>query len=231
MILQDWETEGEGFIHYCSNSDTRATHGQSPFFNFIFLLGYNCFTVLLVSVVQHRELAICIHISLPSWTSLPPPPHSTPRPSQSTELSSPFCASRQLSISHMVVDLCLCYSVNSFPLSPSLPVSTSAFSTSAPLFLACKCVHLSHFSRFHGCVSSCSVTEALQPHGLYSPPVSSVHGDSSGKNTEVGCHSLLQGIFPTRGLNPALLHCRQILFHLKRQGSPLDSIYMCVNLQ
>ena len=153
MILQDWETEGEGFIHYCSNSDTRATHGQSPFFNFIFLLGYNCFTVLLVSVVQHHESATCIHISLPSWTSLPPPPQSTPRPSQSTELSSPFCASRQLSISHMVVDLCLCYSLNSFPLSPSLPVSTSAFSTSAPLFLACNCVHLSHFSRFRGCVS------------------------------------------------------------------------------
>ena len=31
-----------------------------------------------------------------------------------------------------------------------------------------------------------------------SPPGSSVHGDSLGKNTEVGCHSLLQGIFPIR---------------------------------
>ena len=29
-----------------------------------------------------------------------------------------------------------------------------------------------------------------------------------GKNTGVGCHSLLQGIFPTQGLNPCLLHCR-----------------------
>ena len=34
---------------------------------------------------------------------------------------------------------------------------------------------------------------------------SSVHGDSPGKNTGVGCHSLLQGIFPTQGLNPGLL--------------------------
>ena len=31
------------------------------------------------------------------------------------------------------------------------------------------------------------------------------------KNTGVGCHTLLQGIFPTQGLNPAILHCRQIL--------------------
>ena len=32
-----------------------------------------------------------------------------------------------------------------------------------------------------------------------SPPGSSVHGDSPGKNTGVGCHALLQGIFPTQG--------------------------------
>ena len=47
-----------------------------------------------------------------------------------------------------------------------------------------------------------------------SPPGSSVHGDSPGKKTGVGCHALLQGIFLTQGLNPCLLcrlHCRQIL--------------------
>src|SRR5574341_916161 len=31
--------------------------------------------------------------------------------------------------------------------------------------------------------------------------------NSPGKNTGVGCHALLQGIFPTQGLNPRLLHC------------------------
>ena len=41
-------------------------------------------------------------------------------------------------------------------------------------------------------------------------PGSSVHGDSPGKNTGVGCHVLLQGIFPTQGFNPGLPHCRQI---------------------
>ena len=50
-------------------------------------------------------------------------------------------------------------------------------------------------------------------------PGSSVHGDSPGKNTGVGCHALLQGIFPTQGSNPGLLDCRQILYHLSHQGS------------
>ena len=53
-----------------------------------------------------------------------------------------------------------------------------------------------------------------------SPPGSSVHGDSPGKNTGVDCHSLLQGIFPIQGLNPGLQHRRQILYHLSHQGSP-----------
>ena len=39
----------------------------------------------------------------------------------------------------------------------------------------------------------------------------SIHGDSPGKNTGVGCHALLQGIFPTQGLNPGLTHCRWVL--------------------
>ena len=47
-----------------------------------------------------------------------------------------------------------------------------------------------------------------------SPPGSSVHGDSPGKNS----HALLQGIFLTQGLNLGLPHCRQILYHLSHQG-------------
>ena len=38
-----------------------------------------------------------------------------------------------------------------------------------------------------------------------SPPGSSVHGDSPGKNTGVRCYALLQEIFPTQGLKPHLL--------------------------
>ena len=56
---------------------------------------------------------------------------------------------------------------------------------------------------------SCSVvSNSLWPHGLQSPQ------NSLGQNTGVGSFSLLQGIFPTQGLNPGFPHCRQILSHL-----------------
>ena len=54
-----------------------------------------------------------------------------------------------------------------------------------------------------------------------SPPGSSVHGVSPGKNTGAGCHALLQGIFPTQGWNSGLLPCRRVLYHLGHQGSPI----------
>ena len=54
-----------------------------------------------------------------------------------------------------------------------------------------------------------------------SPPGSSAHRILPGKNGSwVGCPSLLQGIFPTQGPNPGLLHCRQILYLPCHQGSP-----------
>ena len=52
-----------------------------------------------------------------------------------------------------------------------------------------------------------TLCDPMDPH---SPPGSS---DSPGRNTRVGCHSLLQGIFPIQGSNPGLLCCRQILYH------------------
>ena len=57
----------------------------------------------------------------------------------------------------------------------------------------------------------------------YSPPGSSVHRDSPSKNTGVGCHALLQGIFPTQGLNPGLPHCRWILLLSKLPGKPKNT--------
>ena len=53
-----------------------------------------------------------------------------------------------------------------------------------------------------------------------SPPGSSAHGDSPLENTGVGSHALLEGIYWTQGSKPSLLHCRQILYHLYREGSP-----------
>ena len=74
------------------------------------------------------------------------------------------------------------------------------------------------------CAVLCLVTQ-LCPTLCYSVdcswPGSSVHGDSPGKNTGVDCHALLQGIFPTQGLNPGLLLCRRTLYHLSHQGGPI----------
>ena len=52
----------------------------------------------------------------------------------------------------------------------------------------------------------------LHRHSLWNSP---------GQNIGLGSLSLLQGIFPTQGLNPGLLPCGQILFQLNYQGSPL----------
>ena len=49
---------------------------------------------------------------------------------------------------------------------------------------------------------------------LYSP------WNSPGQNTGVGSFSLLQGIFPTQGLNTGLSPCRWILYQLRHKGSP-----------
>ena len=52
----------------------------------------------------------------------------------------------------------------------------------------------------------------MQPARLLCP------WDFPGKDTGVVCHFLLQGIFPTQGVNLGLLHSRQILFQLNYQG-------------
>ena len=61
-----------------------------------------------------------------------------------------------------------------------------------------------------------------------------VNGDSLGKNTKMGGHALLQGIFPIQGSNPGLLHCRQILCHLGHReayapyiGAPKAETLLC----
>ena len=58
-----------------------------------------------------------------------------------------------------------------------------------------------------------------------SPPGSSVHGDSPGKNTGVGCHPLLRGSSQSRDRTQVSCHCRNIVYHLSHQGSLLMSKY------
>ena len=70
------------------------------------------------------------------------------------------------------------------------------------------------------CVLSRSVvSDSLRPYGLY-PPRLLCPWDSPGKNTGVGCHPLLQGIFQTQESSRGLLHCRQILNCPRHQERP-----------
>ena len=64
----------------------------------------------------------------------------------------------------------------------------------------------------------------VQPHGVQSSRLICLW-DSPGKNSGVGCHFLLQGMFPTQGSNPRLLRCKWILYPLSHQGSPGFSHY------
>ena len=75
-------------------------------------------------------------------------------------------------------------------------------------------------SLYTGCavLSRSVMSDSLQPHGLWPTRLFCPWG-LLGKNTEVRCHSLLQGIFPIQGSKPGLLHCRQNLSHLSHQGS------------
>ena len=72
---------------------------------------------------------------------------------------------------------------------------------------------------FSSCPQSLPASESLGPHGLSATKLL-CPWNFPGKNTGRGCHFLLQGISPTQGLNPGLLHCRQILYHLNHQGNP-----------
>ena len=71
-------------------------------------------------------------------------------------------------------------------------------------------------------VSHSVISDSLQCHGLQ-PARFLCPWNAPGKNTGVGCHSLLQGIFLTHELNPGLLHCRQILYCLRLQSKPILS--------
>ena len=64
------------------------------------------------------------------------------------------------------------------------------------------------------------VSDSLQRQGLQ-PARPLCPWDCPGKKTGVGCHFLLQGIFPTQGSNPGLPHCRQTLYPLRHQGGPM----------
>ena len=79
-------------------------------------------------------------------------------------------------------------------------------------------------TQFHGpdvlkYISHSVMSNSLQCHGLQSTGLL-YPWNSPGKNTGVGCHFLLQGIFLIQGSNPGLLHCRQMLYPRSHKRSP-----------
>ena len=176
------------------------------------------------------KTAICIHVSPPSWPCLPPPPPFNHfRSWQSTELSS-LCyiaASHWLSILHMVcVCVCVCiYIYISMVLSIHLTLSflcpyvhflcLSLYSCPASRLICTIFLDSMKWSVNHSVMSN-----SLWPHGLHSP------WSSPGQNTRVGSHSLLQGIFPTQGSNPGLLHATRFFTSWATRETP----YTCVNI-
>ena len=70
------------------------------------------------------------------------------------------------------------------------------------------------------------MSNSLWPHGLL-PARLLCQWDFPGKNTGIDCHFLLQGIFPTQGSNPRLLHYRQILYHWATRNAPSSYRLVC----
>ena len=110
--------------------------------------------------------------------------------------------SHWLSILHTVMYMYQYYALNSSHL--LLPLLCSEVCS---LCLHLYCVHAKSLQK---CLTLCNP----------SLPGSSVQEpwDFPGKNTGMGCHAVLQGIFPTQGSKLGLLHCRQIIYCLSHQG-------------
>ena len=93
------------------------------------------------------------------------------------------------------------------------------------------------YTHRHMHIYICICAKSLQSCPIFATPMdcslphSSVHGDSPGKNTGVGCLSLLQGTFPTQGSNPSLL----CLLHWQAGSLPTGAtwealyVYICQN--
>ena len=104
------------------------------------------------------------------------------------------------------------------------PHPTPSLLNQTVLRFLCVCVCDKHLVCVCVCVSRSVVPNSLRPHGLQSTRFL-CPWDFPGRDTGVGCHFLLQGIFPTQGSNLGLLHCRQILYRLSYKGSPVYQWY------
>ena len=104
------------------------------------------------------------------------------------------------------------------------PLAAKPTSIPSPLFLAnTTLIWFNQGTRFRwwkpdSVIVLCLVTQSCPTlcEPMDCSPGASVHEDSPRKNTGVGCHAILQQIFPTQGWNSGLPHCRQILYRLNQ---------------
>ena len=116
--------------------------------------------------------------------------------------------------------------------SPDLPkyqglITQLLFPKQSQIQLSCMIKHSYNLSispkyRLNSVLICSVMSDSQRPHGLW-PARFLCPWDSPGKNTEVGCHALLQRMFRTQGSNPGLPHGRWILYHLSHQGSPVQA--------
>ena len=69
--------------------------------------------------------------------------------------------------------------------------------------------------------------QLLVTHGLTVALQAPLSMEFSKQEHGMACHSLLEGIFPTQGLNLDLLHCRQVIYHMKHHGRPIVIMATC----
>ena len=150
---------------------------------------------MLVSAI--RESAVSVHIS-PPWASPPSPSHA-PRSSRSAELGS-LCypaASQQLPVLHMTVCACQCYPLHLAH--PPLPLLRPQVCFPQLHLYVCPAnrflISIFLYSMYMCCMLATQLCLTLLPRGLYPARLLCLWA-SPGKNTRVGCHILLQEIFP-----------------------------------
>ena len=84
------------------------------------------------------------------------------------------------------------------------------------------------------CVATSVTSDSLQPYGLL-PNRVLYPWDSPGKNIGMGCHSILQGIFPTLGSNLTSLidlwHWQEGSLPLVPHGKPRYTLQICKYIQ
>ena len=89
----------------------------------------------------------------------------------------------------------------------------------------------SHVPNMCSAVLSHSVrSDSLQPMDICLQPAMHLCPWGFSRNTGMSCHAVLQGVFPTQGLNPSVLHGRKILYCLSHQGSPASNMLLLLLL-